>query len=372
MKAGFRKKGKGLEYRFSVNGKQYGVTGANQKECLQKAEEKTALLRKGVRLDASRITFREYYDEYNRVRSDVKVATLYSEQVMMRKIMPVIGDMKLSSIESSDINRVKAEMMKTLSDHTINVRMGVLKSIFRAAVKERLIPYNPCDAVSRVHRENPDDYTNPRPASIRALTREEQALFFEYAKDCWYYELFAFLISTGCRVGEAGALMWKDIDMAEGVIRFSKTMTKTGPSQWSVGSPKTRNGVRTIPMSPSVRKIIIDQKTKIIDHFGVNYAMPQMPVFRSLHTDRLIVPYITSSAINTILGRIELDHKHIDHFSVHSFRDTFATRFIEQGGDMDTLRDILGHSTIAITMQKYAAVLPDRMRNQICTVDIVV
>lgn len=62
-------------------------------------------------------------------------------------------------------------------------------------------------------------------------------------------------------------------------------------------------------------------------------------------------------AITSALSRLEEQGKAMEHFTLHALRDTFATRYIEQGGSPQTLKTILGHSSLAITMDLYSHVL---------------
>ena len=54
----------------------------------------------------------------------------------------------------------------------------------------------------------------------------------------------------------------------------------------------------------------------------------------------------------------------IEHFTAHGLRDTFATRYIEQGGSPQTLKTILGHNSLSMTMDLYAHVLPNTKQEE--------
>ncbi len=71
-----------------------------------------------------------------------------------------------------------------------------------------------------------------------------------------------------------------------------------------------------------------------------------------------------NKAITDTIKRMNEKGKPIEHFSAHALRDTFATRYIEQGGTPQTLKTILGHSSIAMTMDRYSHVLPNTKQEE--------
>ena len=84
------------------------------------------------------------------------------------------------------------------------------------------------------------------------------------------------------------------------------------------------------------------------------------------------MPSNLCTVIKSILEKAEKDGVVIPYFSPHAFRDSFATRAAEQGIDMQVLRDLLGHSSLALTMDLYAQVLPERMKDEALKIRIVV
>ena len=59
----------------------------------------------------------------------------------------------------------------------------------------------------------------------------------------------------------------------------------------------------------------------------------------------------------------------IDRFTCHAFRDTFATRYIEEGGSAQVLKTILGHSSLSMTMDLYSHVMPDTKQKEMELID---
>ena len=68
--------------------------------------------------------------------------------------------------------------------------------------------------------------------------------------------------------------------------------------------------------------------------------------------------------IDNVLKRLRQQDIEIERFTHHAFRDTFATRYIEEGGNMQTLQKILGHSSLAMTADLYAHVLPNTKQQE--------
>ncbi|MBR3401765.1 MAG: tyrosine-type recombinase/integrase [Parasporobacterium sp.] len=75
-------------------------------------------------------------------------------------------------------------------------------------------------------------------------------------------------------------------------------------------------------------------------------------------------------SIANIIRKINQDSLVIEPFSSHAFRDTFATRAMESGMNPNTLKEILGHSSIKITLDLYAHVMPNTKAVEMANVKI--
>ena len=217
------------------------------------------------------------------------------------------------------------------------------------ALKERRIEYNPCVLLKDLKRTE----ERARDTNHRALSREEQAAFFDCdrCKSSYYFNLFRFAISTGMRAGEIGALRLSDI--RNGFINVERTITRTENGSYVIGdSAKTKAGRRTIPVTDQIKDIIADQKelNHILD--GNTIAMDNL-FFKAPERGLLMVTPADREIkkICKVCG--------IEPFTMHAFRATFATRCIESGMNPKTLQEILGHSNFNITMSLYGHCLED-------------
>lgn len=87
-------------------------------------------------------------------------------------------------------------------------------------------------------------------------------------------------------------------------------------------------------------------------------------IFIGSNGAKAIASSTVSSAIDNVLKRLRQQGIEIERFTHHAFRDTFATRYIEEGGNMQTLQKILGHSSLAMTADLYAHVLPNTKQQE--------
>lgn len=357
-----RKDGR-YQHRFTYDKTQYCVYGLTIEECEIKKQRKIESIKKEQSLFCEDMTLEEYYDIWlEEQKKVVKKSTVYSYEKYWKWIRKTIGKCSLSKINKMTILKMQNELKNEHSYYTVNRAHKLLSSILRSALNDRLIDFNPAPTVRQL-KSNKMKATD---TNHRALTLEEQAKFFKYAKGTHYYNLYRLLIATGMRVGEALALTWKDIDFEKMVIHITKTVMKVGNSEWELSdTPKNDNSNRTIPITPLVESILMDQKS--------GQSSQQVLKFKRFifTTDEGNMSNYNNvdSAIKRVLTKMDLDNNRIEHFSVHAFRATFATRCIEQGMQPKTLQVILGHASLKMTMDLYAHVLPNTKAEELARVD---
>ena len=127
--------------------------------------------------------------------------------------------------------------------------------------------------------------------------------------------------------------------------------------------------MRDIPITNTIKEILKSQKEKIRLLHG-NVINFNQRIFESNY-GRLVYNAAVNKAITETLKRINKEKTVIEHFSSHAFRDTFATRYIEQGGSPQVLKTILGHNSLTMTMDLYSHVLPNTKQKEMEQVKIV-
>ena len=355
-----RKKSNGYIRRtFTFDGKRYSVYGKTAREAVEKEANRRKVLEEGQRRRHNPTLF-EYYEDFTAARRhEVKENTLHSEAFYFKIVANEnaaggkrLGDFHMSEITRRDVEHVRESLLAHgLSPQTINQYLNHLGHVFRSAVLDDTIIKSPCIGLKALKRTDPPATKTKH----RALTEEETRYFFDAASqmDDPFLNLFKLMIHTGMRLGEAAALYPADIDRLHGFIHIQRTLTRNQAGKWVVGqSTKTSSGMRDIPLTDEAAEIIHNQQ-------GTNALLFEGDL------SGLLFRSVTGGAIheNNINQHIRNICKAagIDPFTSHAFRDTYATRFIEQRpGDFKILSELLGHSNTSITLDLYTHAMVEK------------
>ena len=356
------------QLRFTYQGERYAVYGKSPAECSEKETEKRIRLKEGL-ADNQNITLARYYDEWQQGRrGTVKDSTIYTQNGRFEYVRKTLGKKKLQKIEKRDIVKLQKELAEELSTQTVNNIITLISTVMQTAYNDRVIGWNPCNGVKALKRTEPEATKTIH----RALTEQEQILFFRYAADTYYNNFFRFLLRTGCRTGEAAALTWQDIDRKHNVIRITKTVSRIGNGTFEITEPKSKSSIRTIPLTVEVLEVLQQQKEIQFALHG-NIINFDNRIFTTTNGKGYPVATNLIPCIKKILQKVETETgTHIEYFSPHAFRDTFATMAIKDGMSPKTLQTILGHGDISITMNLYVQPMEDVKQEEMQRISFVI
>ena len=352
LPTGVRKKSENsYEVRVKHDGKTYYEYASTITEAKKKRVDLKYQLTHGTYIKPATYTFDEWFNFWikNYKENSVKIGTIQTYKNYYNScVKERFGDVKIDKIKGADIQAFYNDLTKKgrkLS--TIKVVKAFMSNCLKQAVKDELIARNPFDATS-LPRKAGDTMGRT------AMTREEQELFMEYAKESFLYNLFAVMLRTGMRSGEARDLRWSDIDKKQNVIHVTRTLQYINGVGFIDDAPKTKTSIRDIPLTAEVLKLLENQKN--------NWGFKVEKIDRYLFCDADGNPvnvHLLQAEIDKTIKRIHEDGKEFPRITSHVFRHTFATRAIEAGMQPQVLKTIMGHSSLAMTMDLYSHVLPD-------------
>lgn len=340
------------EASFSIAGKRYRVYGKTRQECRTKEAQKRQEIAKGLNSSGKNQTVRKYLADWIETKRDtVRESTLRSNTVLGKLACEAVidkagtkfGDLKLKDVEAQHIRDLQTALRGQVYTRTINDTVSMFRGMFRAAMNDRILTWNPAAGVKSLKRTEPA----ARDTTHRALTREETAAFMAAADKSWYRDLYTFLLNTGLRIGEAGALL--PGDLRNGCANVNKTVTRTEVGGYMIGKEtKTASGKRIVPLNKAASEAVERQKAINDAVFGLKVTDLSQPVFRSPQGNLL-----KSTNVNEDVKKI-CAAAGIEKFAAHAFRATFATRCVESGMQPKILQDLMGHADINMTMNLYA------------------
>lgn len=340
-----------FEGRVMFEYKNHTVYGATLTEVKKRMTDLRYKLEHGHFIKDSNVTledwFRTWLEQYK--TKQVKIGTVIAYNNCFKYyVKEALGNKKLVDIRGEHIQKLfnDLETDKGLAASYIKIVAAILNGCFKQAMKNGLIERNPVSLA-----------TLPRDSDVkirRVLTVEEQDIFMRYASDSYLYNLFALTLRTALRGGEVRGLRDVDIDKKAKIIHVNRTLKYETGYGYFEDTPKTKASKRDIPLTADMISIIENQKR----FYGKPDIVKMDAYVFHLEDNRPISRERVQGEINRIVKRINEAGTKFEPFTLHCLRHTFATRAIENGMKPQTLKSILGHSNLSITMDLYAHVLP--------------
>ena len=251
-------------------------------------------------------------------------------------LIPYFGDSV--RVEEEDVQHfVNVKLGEGMAQRTIHGLLVVLKMVVRFGAKMGL-GWN-----SEWEINFP---TTGHAKEIEVLTVMNQKKLLQYIESNFSFRNLGIYIclSCGLRIGEVCALKWSDVDVTDGVIRVNKTIERvsfnSGQSRYTkvlIGTPKTHNSIREVPISRGLMKLL-RPLTRVVN--GDCYILS--------NDVRPIEPRTYRNYYNRLIDELE-----IPRIKFHGLRHSFATRCIQSNCDYKTVSVLLGHSNVGTTLNLY-------------------
>lgn len=281
-------------------------------------------------------------------KEEYRPTTIAFHKYLLKNIQPYFEGISLDKITQKTVEQYitymkkshRTKQGKTLSPKTIRHCYCTLNLILRDAVKDGYLHDNPATKA-----EIPKLIKH----KVDALSKEEVKIFVTALNELpmQLKTMYMLLLTTGMRRGECIGLMWRHISIENRLISVEQNVTYTVQTGVQIGLPKTGSGIRMIPITEAVAILLNEYRTEM-EQSGTDIM--NMYLFHS--PESLYEPhdptYFTKN-LKKFMKRIGLPD-----MSPHDLRHTCATLMLQNGADIKSVQDMLGHSDASTTLNFYA------------------
>lgn len=314
----------------------------------------------GLGFNKEKIKFEKYINDWIKtIEPQLANSTWKRYKIAIDKILiPKLGNKYLDKIKASDINNLYLYCINELGNSTTTVRQyhWILSKAFKNALKWKYISYNVMDSI------------DPPKKAKKELTVYTNTQLFTLLDSLQKFTCFIPVMlasTTGLRLGEICGLRWKDVDLEQKVVSVTRQLQDVN-GELELLQLKTTNSNRKVPLLEyTISKL---KELKIIQDFNKtqnnNYnkndflvckedGSPYSPDYISKNYRRVMKEY-------KICEKLELPY-----IRFHDLRHTYATMLLSANVNPKVVAELVGHSSVSMTLNVYSHVLPSLKENAI-------
>ncbi|MBW8826818.1 MAG: site-specific integrase [Acidobacteria bacterium] len=284
---------------------------------------------------AGAITVKEYVEEWLAISLPLQVRASTVDNygnVLRRHLLPTFGEGSLCEVGPTNLQKLYAEKRREgLSPRSVALLHSVVRRMLGDALREGHVSENVARKVRqpRVPRRHG-----------RTLTPEQARLLLTAAHEHPLEGLVILGLCGGLRPGEAYALRWTDIYFDTSTVFVRHSLTALGKGRYEVGETKTAGSVRSVVLPESWCRRLA--------------ALPQ--------SGEHVVSTSTGTRYDPNNGRRQFKAltkaAGVGEWHPHELRHSAASLLLSEGVPLKVVSEMLGHSSVAITGDVYAHVLP--------------
>ncbi|MET4781241.1 tyrosine-type recombinase/integrase [Glaciihabitans sp. UYNi722] len=270
-----------------------------------------------------------------------------------KRILPKFGSRRASTVTRAEVQAwVVTLAAEGLAPATVHHHYVALKKVFRHAIHDRLLTYNPCDGVRLPKPETASEF-----APVFLTVPQVEAIATRLDSQEPYGLMVRFAAYTGLRAGELAGLRVRDLDLAHGHVSVRQTMQRIN-AQWIVGTPKSKRSTRDVPLVDATLIAELRRYRMLHPRSGDPDALlwPGRKVGGVAEVDYSRVLDVGSFRRNYF--RPALRALGLQEMRVHDLRHTAASLWLAAGFEPYKVSRWLGHASITTTDTIYAHLYP--------------
>lgn len=308
-------------------------------------------------------TFEETAKQWLKLKEiNTKPSTIVKYRNLLEQhIIPELGKLTIPKISTWDVEKFALQQLQQgridenggLSVQSVKGMLGIIGAVIRYAEKRNI--YSTC-RISDIQIKSIEK-------NVKIISLEMQDKLEHYLLSHATLKNVGILMSLymGIRIGELCALKWGNIDLDNRIISICATMQRiqifseksNHKTEVITTTPKSASSIRDLPIPDFLIKLLKQFPNRLSNNY-----------FLSNDSIKFIEPRNFQRYFKRVLKAVNMDD-----INYHALRHTFATRCIEEGFDMKSLSEILGHSSINITMNRYVHPSMEQKRKNMLKLD---
>lgn len=314
----------------------------------------------GLSVPDDRLTVREFLQRWLIEVAEVNVrpsTAVRYRQLIDRHAIPRLGSTRLSRLRPGTLQSLYADKVKHgLAPRTVGHVHRVLHRALRDAVRWGLVTVNVCDAV---------DPPRVRRTEIRALTPGQARRLLGAAAEDPLEALYVLALTSGLRQGELLALKWADVDLDAGKARIQRTVRRIPGAVIADGRRERGAMVESEPKSLSSNRAVTLTPLAVAALRRHRIRQARARLAASVWEDHDLVfangagKHIEPQNVQRRSWLPLLSAAELPRIRFHDLRHTAATLLLTEGVHPRVVQELLGHSSISLTLGTYSHVLPD-------------
>jgi integrase len=299
---------------------------------------------------AGRVTFKEYAEKWRLDQLQHRPSTAeHVEQVLRKHLYPAFGNRPLGSITPSAVQAFVTSLSAKLAPATVKINHSYLVSVFKAAVRDRIVAVSPCVGINLPQVVRPQ----VNPLTPRQVERMQKALPERYRA------LVYFIAYSGLRSSEAFALTTDRIDFKYRTVRVDRQLARDNDEiRFAPVKTKTKP-VRELSLPQQVIDVLVDHLARFAPAKDSEAGRLGL-----VFTDDKSKPishrrFYGSRSKPGIWHRARVAAGLSEDVTLHDLRHYHASLLIRQGLNVKDIQERLGHSTPTETLETYSHLWPD-------------
>lgn len=342
-----RKDGRWVSYIRLPNGQKKYFTGTREvvRERLLEAQRQAQAGQLVLGRDQALSSYLERWLN-DAVRHSVRPKTYEDYDLCVRRVLPHIGRIRVRALTPEHIQHALGALIERgLAPRTVRQVHMVLRRALKQAVLWRMLASNPSDAVKPPRADHKE---------MRTLNEDQIRRLIVATRATRQHALWVLLATTGCRLGEALGLQWSDIDFQRSTATIRRALQVQRGIGRTLVEPKSARSRRMVPLPAETLTILAEhRRSRDDDRRQAGDLWQETDFVFTTPTGGPRNAGNLTRAFQSALRRAGLPRVRI-----HDLRHSAATHLLTKGVHPKVVQDLLGHSTIAITLDTYSHVMP--------------